>query len=290
VSYPLFIPHDADARAEVFIFNTSSGAGIHLFHHFIRPRGKAHISILAIGSGGNGAAGHTRVSTADGGGGGGGGSGAITRLILPVRLLPESLFIKVGAGGGSGGNSIVLAAPDTNINTENRICIASGGGNAGAGSGTAGGTAGSAGSVTTAANNGPWSSLGQFLSIAGQAGGAGGAHTGANGTTVTFGGTDIPITGGGGGAGSTGTDFVGGQIVGAGGVPSILVGSGFWNFMASTRPFQMTGGAGGNSDDDAIGFSGGDGGIGSGGGGGGAGATGGTGGKGGDGLVVIVCW
>jgi hypothetical protein len=102
------------------------------------------------------------------------------------------------------------------------------------------------------------------------------------------------LTGGAGGGGATSADFSGGNITGAGDMPTINGGTASIKDgspgLTLWSPFRACGGAGGAALNSAAGGVGGGGGIGCGGGGGGAGTTGGVGGRGGDGLVVIVSW
>lgn len=296
MTLPNFIPR-VEGRSEVYVFFPPSATGTII--PFTLPRHKTMCSILAIGPGGVGGSGFTRVSTNDGGGGGGGGSGAMTRLIIPVRYLPSTIFLNIPSVGG--GQATVVSADPTDVTNEpSRIVYAARGFNGGGGTGAAAGASGAGGAANPAADVGAFNGLGIFTSAAGQSGGAGGAQTGAAGQQITWRTSDMPISAGAGGAGSTGGDFVGGIVADigltgfnlSGGVANGGVGNGgvTYNLLGSPLSFYSSGGSGGGSDDDAVGGAGGDGGIGSGGGGGGAGATGGSGGKGGHGLVVIVLW
>lgn len=120
---------------------------------------------------------------------------------------------------------------------------------------------------------------------------------------------------GGGGTPTANTNFTGGNITGAGLIPTLSGGAAgggagqsgiFWGaaggivsadlLMASAAfsghgPFAMTGGSGGGTNGAAgTGGAGGDGAFGCGGAGGGGGVTGGAGGRGGSGLVLISAW
>ena len=115
----------------------------------------------------------------------------------------------------------------------------------------------------------------------------------------------IPLTSGAAGAGRSPSSAAGGNITGAGIVPTISGGttattingdSGFISvrpneMVSQYTPFISTGGAGGGSTTSGTGGNGGNGEIGSGGGGAGSGSSGiASGGRGGDGVVIITCF
>ena len=268
-----------------------------------KPRNVSFVHILCIGPGGGGAGGQAGSATARTGGGGG-GSGSIANGIFPSSVIPDILYVSVGAGGvggasgtngGAGTASYVSIQPNTTVG--NLVIFGSAGG-----FGQAAGAGGTAGAVF-----GPNSAyVGYFAvinSLVGINGGAGGANTGANGSNVII---TYPLTvgAGGGGAALSNTAYGnGGSIAGVGIIPTInggitggtLDGNNGYNgqipsFNSSVRlPMLFTGGAGGGANGTATGGRGGNGGIGCGGGGGGAGftASGGRGGNGGDGLIII---
>lgn len=275
---------------------------------WFKPRGATQVTFFVVGGGGGGGGGRTGASGTARGGGGGGGSSAVTRLTVPACLLPDILWIQVGAGGaggaansaGSSGTvSIVSRQPN---NTDANVIAISGSTNAGGGSAgttTGGGGGGSLSSAATA-GSAPYLTLGAFTSLAGLPGASGGAHTGANGTSTTALSSHILSGGaGGGGTPTADTNFSGGNINAAGIIPTISGGAAGANggagvtfdpfdFLTPPWPFTACGGGGGGTNGaSGTGGTGGRGGIGCGGGGGGGGVTGGTGGQGGDGIVVI---
>jgi len=285
-------------------------AGSNAWQTWIKPRNAKLVSIVAIGGAGGGGGNRTGGLR----GGGGGGSGAITKLIIPANLLPDTLFLSVGRGGPQSGNT-TLDAPGSNggisyicITPEvvsGSVVIQSGnveaqGGGAGAGVGTALGGAGE-----TAFTYNPitaasvfYCALGIFQSTPGVRGGDGSTALASNITALSA----SILTGGAGGSGNSGASAAGASITGAGLVPTIPGGTsgggsgsaGYQTYMpndlVSQRvPFLATGGAGGSSDSTSFnGGRGGNGAIGCGGGGGGAGTSaGGFGGRGGDGVITI---
>jgi len=293
--------------ADIQIFNYPSTVTNTQWHTWIKPRGKAMMNIICIGGGGGGGGGFTAAAAAARGGGGSGGSSAVTRVTIPLHLVPDKLFVQVGQGGkgvGSGGGtagsgvlSYVAIAPNTTAS--NVIAVSGNAATVGGGTGTgaAVGAAGTAGTIATIANC-PLAGLGHFDFIAGQIGVAGGAVAGGNGTAQTIPVTSVITTGGTGGGGTTSADFAGGAWTaitsswlseqrpatpaagsnnGSGGFP-------IW------KPLFFFGGTGGSASNAGVGGNGGNGSYGSGGGGGGGGTTGGRGGDGGSGIVIITCW
>jgi hypothetical protein len=94
--------------ADVQIFNIPTTATSVQWHSWIKPRGKTMFNIICIGGGGGGGGGFTRAAAAAGGGGGSGGCSGITRMTGALALIPDRLYIQVGAGGigvGSGGGT-----------------------------------------------------------------------------------------------------------------------------------------------------------------------------------------
>jgi len=293
--------------ADVQIFKRPSTVTNTQWLTWIKPRGKSMINIICIGGGGGGGGGFTRAAAAAGGGGGSGGSSSMSRVTAPLHLIPDMLYIQVGAGGagvGSGGGtagsgilSYVTIYPNTSAS--NTIAISGNATAAGGGTGTgaAVGALGAAGTIPLIASM-PLAGLGHFDLIAGQAGVAGGAVAGGNGTAQIIPTTSILCTGGSGGAGTTSADFAGGawtaitnswlseQRPATPAAGSVNGGGGFeiW------KPMFFFGGTGGSSSNAGAGGAGGNGSFGCGGGGGGAGTTGGRGGDGGSGIVIITCW
>lgn len=302
-------------NSNVDIFRNITGTGTTAWQTWVKPKNAKFIQILAIGGGGGGGAGWSS-SFNSGGGGGGGGAGGVILGLYPANVLPNILYIQVGAGGVGGklrsdpGTSGSVTAVSTGPTTDAvlRIIYASVGTFGGGGSGSVGGTAG--GPAGTFADT-PFSKLG----INSYYGGAGGANGGSvipsDGFSITIGNI---VTGGAGGgalnASNTGTN--GGSITGAGLVPTIpgsLTIAGFVpdassgysslpSMNSSNRvPMLFTGGAGGGANSSTStgkGGNGGNGAFGCGGGGGGASnfstTANGTGGNGGDGLVIITSW
>jgi len=278
------------------------------------PNGVSMLFALLIGPGGSGGAGFTGAAGTARGGGGGGGSGAMTRILIPAKLLPPTIYVRPGAGsvrvnGSSGTASTITLLPNLggSQSVEDLVAIANAGGNGGNGSATGGGAAGAAGAVQ-ASNAIMLGNLGMWVSLAGQAGIVGGSHTGAAGGAQTWGTGGIPVSGGaaGGGVGTANTDFAGGALTGqnasfatrfpampniAAGVAAAGNGNNGMSFFYGRGPMRACGGSGGGTAGAAgTGGRGGDGGIGSGGGGGGGGVTGGDGGNGGPGWVGIWMW
>lgn len=306
---PFHLPPSFKGDLQVFNAPQTVSSSNLQWQCWTKPRGCTMMHAIVMGAGAGGGGGFTRTAAAAGGGGGGGGSGGITRVTLPLILVPDVLYIQAGmggrgvaSGGGAAGNglhSIISTFP--NNDASNMIAIsgsvvATGGGT---GTGAAVGSAG-AGSTVTTLSASIFAGMGQWSALAGQAGGAGGAVAGAIGTPVAFPATGLLCMGGPGGAGTTNADFAGGIITGN--TPGVSLisdsrpqgsaagsndGSGGW---LMPKPFFSYCGLGGSSSNAGIGGNGGPGGPGSGGGGGGAGTTGGRGGDGGPGLVWILCW
>jgi len=283
-----------------------------------KPRGFVMASIYAIGPGGGGGSGRAAsvASATIRGGGAGGGSGGLSRLTIPLFLLPDTLYIRV-TPGGSGGASVaalsngtagnVAFAPSTTLvavypsTTAQYIFLranAGGGGAAGSTITVAPGTAGAISATTDA----PLGNLGATLFIAGNAGASG--NTGAGGS-ITQSSPQSQIYGGAGGAGapaSSNLGSAGGDISalastpfgvspgGATGLPPTAGGAGFsWSTIFPLKYYGGTGGASRGNSDGAAGGNGSVPGTG-GGGGGGGGITSGRGGGGGPGCVIIQCW
>lgn len=270
-----------------------------------KPRGKSMMNIICIGGGGGGGGGFSAAAAAARGGGGSGGGSGVTRVTVPLVLVPDTLFVQVGAGGqgvtaGNGGAGIlsyVAIAPNTTATNVLAVSGAAGAAGGGTGTGAAVGAAGAAGTIATIAAM-PLAGLGHFDLIAGQIGVAGGAVAGAVGTAQSIPVTSVLCMGGSGGAGTTSADFAGGLFTAIAGswlseqrpaTPAAGSNNGSGG-VTLWEPFFSFGGGGGSSSNTGIGGAGGNGGHGSGGGGGGGGTTGGRGGDGGSGVVIITCW
>ncbi len=269
----------------------NGGNGVQLYEV---PDTAVFLEILAVGSGGSGRQGFNGTAGAAKGGGPGGGSGGISKLLIRTEFLPKQLYIQCGGGppsGNSGNPTNVHLTPNNFSSAVDRLLQASGGGLGTAANGAGGTAGGTGGAVVSAANSGPWSALGEYISVAGQNGANGGTATAA-GSAITFGNTGVFITGGSGGGGCTTTTFAGGNITGTGLIQTLLGGvaaaglgeNGLW----LERPLTFLGGTGGGSSNAATGGRGGDGAFGCGGGGGGAGVgVGVDGGNGGPGFCII---
>lgn len=278
-----------------------------------KPKGATWVSFIVVGGGGGGGGGFSRTAGSAGGGGGGGACSGIARFACPAALLPDELYIQVGAGGiggaagaagAAGTNSFVLLGRTAVLPN---ILVYSGVNAPGGGGGGTGAASGTAGTVPTIAVTQPTNTWGEWFASVGLVGVVGGAQTGAVGTSVTAW-AALPLSPGAGGAGCTTTDFAGGAqtatalldvqnqlyvpstagVLAPGGTAA---GAGVDGSPGIKRiaPFYNSGGAGGGSNNAGQGGQGGAGGYGCGGGGGGAGVTGGRGGNGGDGIVIISC-
>lgn len=295
------IPYWEEENRFVFITGSTS-----TWQTFTKPAGISFVNILAIGGGAGGSQGTNTAAPTSGGGGG--GSGAIMSVTYAASYLPDCVFIQVGNGGAgstshgtvgsAGGTTYVSIQP---LTTASYLLALANPGNPGANFSAAG----IAGVVTTTITCPNITSAISYNLLAGVAGGAG-ATTAANAASLTALSSHV-LTGGTGGGYFTGTvAYNGGDIIGAGIIPTvpggIFVGSGdtdrsgnagvwFW------KPLCGTGGTGGASSGSSASrlLRGGNGAYGCGGGGGGAGtsytdATLKTGGNGGSGLVIITCW
>lgn len=262
-----------------------------------KPRGSSMLYILALGAGGPGGNGFTRAAGNAGGGGAGGGGASSSKVLIPAFALPDRLYIQVGVGGnpGAAGGSSYVSARHGSIVAADLVALGGGGA---AGSNGASNSAGAAGSGAGAPslNSMVLPDAGIFITNVGGNGTNGGSQIGANGG-ANFALSGRIISGGAGGGGTTSGDFAGGNITGAGWIPTIsggAAGSHDGNagaiLMPGAYPLALTGGSGGGASNTLPGGNGGIGAFGCGGGGGGAGTTGGAGGRGGDGLIIMISW
>ena len=298
-------PTSGSASKNIQEFFATGNTGFQIWQ---KPQGYSMAYILAIGGGSSGAGGATGAIDTGRTGGGGGGGGGQSRLIIPIFLLPDVLFIQVGRGGLSvAGNTAGNAGQRSTIQVSNwagtsnhNLVLASG--NAAATAPAVAGTAGTGETVFTIANA-FYANLGIMLAIAG-GNGAAGSNGAAAGSSVTQFAQSITCGGaGGGGVNTSDVNTAGGNITALDLFPAIsggtavsgIAGNGGNGYHGFMPHFYTCGGAGGGGLDtlEAAG-SGGAGGLGSGGGGGGGGTSGGgsggRGGRGGDGYVSIVCW
>lgn len=234
--------------AEVSYFKGTSTAAGNDWITWNKPRGKTMVSILLVGKGGNGG---TGVIGAAGAGGGGGGSGGQTFLVMPLALLPNTLFLTLAGISATTSLASFIAVNMSKLTAgaggpiaNDALMIANGGGNGGNAATTTGGTAGTAAAAATAVTM-PLGWQFAHTVLGGQAGTAGGAGT----TTGTVGGaltlplSGILVTGGtGGGAAPTtpGAGTAGGIITGAGQLPTITASTG--GTAATVPPLNGSGG------------------------------------------------
>jgi hypothetical protein len=309
-----------DQNDRIQIFNTA-GAGVQ-WQTWNKPRGVNTVYMLCVAGGGAGGGGFTKASGVAGTGGGSGACSGLATLCIPARLLPDVLYVQVGAGG-IGGAAGAVGTAGTNsyvscghVSTLPSVVLSSGVNAPGGGGAGASAVAGIAGTVPTVATVSTLGKYGQFQAIVGLVGLAAGANTGAVGNSITAGWNVIPFTPGA-SAGSqpitVTTDYAGGSItlqavmelpdrlvagsaasqtsgttyVLAGGLAAGGKGS---DGLQIIQPLLGTGGTGGGTQSAGVGGAGGKGAIGCGGGAGAPGTTGGKGGDGGDGLVMIIAW
>jgi hypothetical protein len=302
-----FLPPRARADVKTFVGN-AVGSGD--WQAWFKPKGCTMASIVLVGAGGNGGNGAIGANSTAAGGGGG-ASGAVSKLLVPLCMLPDILYLQLRMGG-SGGDSRISIAP--NGTTNHLLLVATAGGNGGNASGATAGAAGTAASSSTV-GAAPLSGLGISAFLGGQAGIIGG-------TTVSGGALTLPVTGifvtggtGGGGlpaagvAGTAGGSFTtpsqptifAPHVGGAGGSAATappVSGSGGPLSLTSVLKYGYGGTGGGSTHGSATGAglvqsSGGNGAYGCGGGGSGGALTGstpGVAGIGGPAYCVIVCW
>ena len=247
-------------------------AGTTDWQTWTKPRNCKFIWMMCIGAG-NGGGG---MSTSTIAGLSGAGSGAVTKVLFPSNVLPDTLYIQPGVGGvggvsggtngGIGGRSYVSILPSTAA--MNVACI----------SGGAPASYNVAETVATVTLAGLLS-LGTFTTTAGQAGFSSDVTPLISTITCASPGNQ---TGNNPGYSISSTVFSptipGGAIGGVNGSP------GTWSW----KPLFGLGGSAGGGNNAGTGGKGGDGAYGCGGGSGGYGSVaGGAGGNGGNGLVII---
>jgi len=302
----LHLPTD-DERVRVYL---PTGTDANAWQTWNKPRGNyTMVSIYAIGPGGGGGGGRGNTAGAGKGGGGGGGSGGISRVTVPLALLPDVLYIRTtpGGSGGAGGSSAdgtvgnnafapatTLVASYPSTTTQYLLTLANLGAGGVGGTTTTANGGGAAGIASTA--DCPLALWGTSLFIAGIAGtnaGSGAGNNNGSAFTQTTGSQILPGTGGG---GSSNGSSAGGNVtalantrftIGPG--QSAAVGG---DGMRWGQYPKWYGGIGGGANNATTGADGGNGSVpGCGGGGGGGGVTvGGRGGDGGPGCVVIHVW
>jgi hypothetical protein len=307
-------------NVQTFNANASS------WQSWTKPNDAMLIHILCIGGGG-GAGGGCALSGTNQSGGGGGAPGGISSMFVPAFLIPDTLYLQIGAGGlggasvtnGNNGNAGQVGQPSyvafypsyTGTSQVGNLLISSSLNTAGAGVGGSGGNlTGGQGASPTVVSVGAtapfYLGLGQFTSTQGTA-----AAGRANNSVASAPGIDITVTAiTTGGCSGGGTNSNPGSGVGSGGnivSPSSLIPwlttvqgtrGNFYSGRASAdngytviKPLQFLGGGGGGGDYTNQGGNGGNGSTGCGGGAGGSAASyGGRGGNGGNGIVIITSY
>jgi hypothetical protein len=268
------------------------------FEVWAKPRGITMVHLIAIGGGAGGACGYAGSTSTLRGGGSGGCQGGQINALFPASLIPDLLYINVGAGSAgtasgttasasSGGVTYVCFYPSTTYYWIN----ANGGTGGNPGTSSAGGAA--SGSATASIATSPQIAL--TTAVAGTTSASAGSNGSAAAATVNNGLQTVYGGAGGGGASAANGDTAGGGMQAflpylPAGIPGgTAAGGAGQNGIALVKPMIFYGGTGGGSYAAGTGGAGGNGATGCGGGGGGGGLTGGAGGNGGNGLVVITC-
>lgn len=294
------LPSGSDANVQLF---TRPSISADEWQTWVSPRGAIMLMIICVGGGGGGAAGDVGGSF----GGSGGAGSQVVRTIMPAFLLPQTLYVRVGAGGRggtsasrpgqTGGASMVAVFPNTDTSNLIITTSTSGGGTTSA-SPPQGGVGGSASSSSpvggvgihsdTSVSGDTGANAGQDVSLVVTAGAAAtqprcfGAPGGGSYTlpsTVRAGGRYTAVA----------DTWMNEQIAQV--APTAVAGRSGGGGVTSIKPFFSMGGMPGHSNTAGVGGAGGRGGIGAGGAGGGSGSTvGGSGGDGGDGMVMIIAW
>jgi hypothetical protein len=279
------LAYDPTARLKTDFFNNASLNNE--WYTWRKPSNAKFVFIYALGGGGAGGCSSNTVSLQRNGAGGGGGAGNISSVLIPSLLIPDILYVQVGAGGitplvsgsagANGSNSIVSV--DTIVGTApnfyGALAYAVGGFGGGAG-GTAGGTAGAGGTqgqlISPNAGlqaRGCFNADSSLHNSSGGGGTAGGAGTGGGVSGVWGNLLDLgPSMGGtgGGGAGNNSVSGLGGGaitltvndqnmgevITAVGGAGAGSNGTNGWEVQLRAIPISLayysgTGGGGGNN-------------------------------------------
>lgn len=282
-------PFPKSGSGDVQIFNNPS-TSVDQWHTWNKPKGCSLVYILCIGGGGGGGC------DVNNSGAGGGGASGTTRVLIPASLLPDRLYIQVGAGGvgapttGGTGSSGVLSyvsiAPSATITASNIVAVS---GTAAATGGQASNTNGAGSTAATIANM-PLAGLGRFQAIVGQAGAVGGVDIAipTTSTVIMGGGSGVGYNGGN-NAGKAVTAITNSLISQMRPIAAGVSGDGSGSYIGGGLFFVLAALGGGNATGGPYG-AGGNGKFGSGGAGGGGGtaSAGGRGGDGGSGLVLII--
>src|SRR6266550_1648778 len=88
--------------ADVQTYTIPSTVNNTQWHTWNKPRGASMCYMICIGGGGGGGA---STSTTSSGAGGGGSSAGQSTILIPAILIPDQLFIQIGAGGAGGASS-----------------------------------------------------------------------------------------------------------------------------------------------------------------------------------------
>ena len=99
-----FLPHK-QLVSETY-FRANGG----IWQHWAKPSGCTMVYMYTLSAGGGGGGGSTNAAGQIRGGGGGGGGGGSAALLIPASMLPDRMYVQVGAGGaggapGSGGST-----------------------------------------------------------------------------------------------------------------------------------------------------------------------------------------
>ena len=287
-----------EGTADIQEFTTSSTATTAQWSTWRKPRGVTMTHILCIGGGAGGGSGFGAGANSVRHGGNGGGSSAQTAILVPSHLLPDILYVLVGAGGagassGAGSSGIlsyVSLYPNTTVNNVLAVSGSVGPTGGGAGTNLSTGIGGTGGTIAII-DNMPLAAIGTYKSVAGQTAASGNAVFPSSGCCCmagTAGGSASTIE-------SNGTFItaIANTMVSANRPSSAAVrsnGSSGYNLRNMGGFFFAYPGMGAGSSNSVSGGSGGNGIHGSGGGGGGAGLVGGRGGNGGSGIVIFTSW
>lgn len=146
-----------NGASDVQIFYGNSPIAGQMWQTWVKPRGKTMLDILLIGKGGNGGTGVIGANSTAAGGGGG-GSGAQTRLLIPLALLPDVLYLSLAGISATASLASYITIQPSQVGgggapvANNVLAFAGGGGNGGNAAGATAGTAPTAVAAATAAN------------------------------------------------------------------------------------------------------------------------------------------